>query len=117
MENKQLDKSKRKFRFFGLINSFHNSGTLATNVDEDQTAQNMHSDLLSTPSAFLCLSEMLLLTWPAQVHAHNSIPDNIMFGQIRLKTLADDKINMARKLNFMHGLVENIAGLLYRRKC
>ena len=60
---------------------------------------------------------MLLLTWPAQVHAHNSIPDNIMFGQIRLKTLADDKINMARKLNFMHRLVENIAGLLYRRKC
>ena len=40
----------------------------------------------------------------------NSLPNNKILGQSKLKAFADNKINVAEKLKFVLGRVENIVG-------
>ena len=40
----------------------------------------------------------------------NTLPNNKILGQSKLKAFADDKMNMAEKLKFVLGRVENIVG-------
>ena len=40
----------------------------------------------------------------------NSLPNNKILDQSKLKGFADNKINMAQKLKFVFGRVENIVG-------
>ena len=47
------------------------------------------------------------LTW---IHTSNSLPNDKFLDCSKLKTFADDKINLAEKLKFVSGKVENIVG-------
>ena len=45
-----------------------------------------------------------------QGQAINSLPNNKILDWSKLKALADDKINVAQKLKFVSGRIENIVG-------
>ena len=82
--------------------SFSTSVAFVASVDQDQAAKNMQLDLQHNYLVmFLTLHVMI---------AFKPLPNDKFLDWSKLKELADDKINVTEKLNFVSGREENIVG-------